>query len=98
MFLAFLSLEVIILSLKGQKKLRSQSSLNIRNPNRYFFHSCIHHNWLPYQILSVKTGKNVQIDQQTMEIWSKKLDVTLSVSEEMNESVGDTLVREKLIF
>ncbi len=36
---------------------------------------------LPYQILGGKTVKNVEIDPQITEIWSKQLDVTLSVNE-----------------
>ena len=31
--------------------------------------------WLPYQILYGKPVKNVQIDPQTTEIWTKKLNV-----------------------
>ncbi len=29
----------------------------------------LYHKWLPYRILGSKTVKNVQIDQQTTEIW-----------------------------
>ena len=36
--------------------------------------------WLPYQILGVKTVKNVQINPQTTGIWSTDLLITLSVS------------------
>ncbi len=53
-----------------------------------------HHKWLPYQFLGIKTVITVQIDPQIMLIWSKDLNVTLSVS----EGVSDTLVREKLSF
>ncbi len=37
------------------------------------FHSSDHHNWLHYQIIGSKTEKNVQIDQQTAEIWPTEL-------------------------
>ncbi len=37
----------------------------------HLFHSSNHHKWLPYQILGGKTKKNVQIDSQTTDIWSK---------------------------
>ena len=36
-----------------------------------------HKKWLPYQFLGGKTVKNVQIDPETTEIWSKKLNVML---------------------
>ena len=55
-----------------------------------------HHKWIPYQNLGGKYVKNVLIDPQTTEIWSTGLNVTLSVSEGVSESVSDTLVREKL--
>ena len=45
------------------------------------FNSSNQHKWLPYQILGGKSGKNVQIDSKTTEIWPKQLNVTLSVSE-----------------
>ena len=32
-----------------------------------------HQKWLPYQILVSNTVKNVQINPQTTEIWTKKL-------------------------
>ncbi len=50
--------------------------------------------WLLFQILGGKTEKIGQIDSQTTEIWPKKLNIKLSES----ESVCDTLVREKLSF
>ena len=53
-----------------------------------------HQKGFPYQIIGGKTVENVQINQQTIVIWSIDLNVTLSVS----ESMSDTLVREKLSF
>ncbi len=51
-----------------------------------------------YQILGCKTVyKNVQIDPQTNEIWATELNVPLSVSDGVNESVNDTLVGAELL-
>ncbi len=85
----------------GPQKLSSLKTLLIKkNIPHGYFHSCNHKKWLPYQILGGKTVKNVQIDLQTMKIWIKHLNTTLSirecVSERVRESVIDTLVREKL--
>ena len=52
-----------------------------RTTEAQIFHSSSHHKRLPDQILGDKTVKNIQIDQQTTEIWPKELFVTLSVSE-----------------
>ena len=44
--------------------------VKFKNPDdTRHFHSSNHHKWLPYQILGGKTVNNVQIDQQTMDIW-----------------------------
>ena len=51
------------------------------------FHSCNHRKWLPCQILGGKLIKNVQIDQQTTEMWPKQLNVTLSLSKRGSERV-----------
>ncbi len=40
-------------------------------------HSCNINEWLPYSFPGGKTVKNDEIDSLTMEIWSKKLNVTL---------------------
>ena len=42
--------------------------------------------------------KNVQIDQQTTEKWSTDLNVTLSVSEGVIESMSDTIIRRSSAF
>ena len=44
----------------------------------YGFHSSNHHKWLPYQFIGDNAENNVQINPQTTEISSKKLN---SVSE-----------------
>ncbi len=54
--------------------------------------------WHHFRIPGGKTVTNVQIDQQTTEIWPKQINVTLSVSEGVSGSVIDTLTKEKLSF
>ena len=58
-----------------------------------------HQKWLSYEILGDKTIKHVQIDPQTTDIWSKKLNLTLLVSELGREGVTFCdiyLISEKL--
>ncbi len=43
-----------------------------RTTEAQLFHSSNHHKWIPYQILGSKTVKNVQIGQQTTEIYPKR--------------------------
>ncbi len=50
-----------------------------RNTEAHLFPTSNHHKLLPYQSVGGKIVKNVQIDPQTTEIWSKVLFVTLSV-------------------
>ncbi len=61
-----------------QKANKIQNSLNLlklKLSHTVHFHSSNHQQWLPNQILGSKTEKKNQIDPQTKEITSKKLNV-----------------------
>ena len=60
------------------KSLKMQNSPGAHNSH---FHSFNQRKWLPYKILGGKPVKNVKIDPQTTEIWSKKLNKTSWVRE-----------------
>ncbi len=54
-----------------------------------------HQKWLSYKILGGKIVGNVKIYQQTMEIWPTDLNITLSVSEGVSESVMYTIISQE---
>ena len=82
---------------QGPQKLKSPKPLKFKTipPIPGILKPYNHHKWLPYQFLGGKIVKIVQIDPQIMLIWSKDLNVTLSVSEGVSGSVIDTQVRKK---
>ncbi len=64
-----------------ENSLNSLKIQNLQSIPTGHFHSSNHQNWLPYQILGSKAVKYVQIDLQTTEILSTKLNLTLWVSQ-----------------
>ncbi len=60
----------------NRKKNKDDNIYNAKPPtDTGHFHSSNRYNWLPYPILGCKNVKNVQIDPQTTEILSKKLNI-----------------------
>ena len=69
-------LEWKIIDLKQDPRLAPLNHLKFKTLHGYRgFRSCNHQKWLPYQILCGKLAKNVIIDPQTTEMWTKLLNV-----------------------